>query len=153
MGIKREQSSLGDQQIRQAKQREELCRILRQSTITRLPQRKYVLDEVEGMLNLGPDAGLDLLSSFTQSPALVVQQRTALARPQGNVPAHLAVAVLFPLLDTLVTGVAESSRLFAVQQGVGLGNVADIGRSGDNRVGQPRFGVNPDAPARGTPDS
>jgi len=52
LGVKRKQSSLGDQQIRQAKQREELCGVLGLPAVARLPQRKNVLDEVEEVLDL-----------------------------------------------------------------------------------------------------
>jgi len=68
---------------------------------------------------------------------------STLARPQGDVPAHLAVAILFPLLDTLVT---PSPKAIALRRATahGPGYVADIGGSSDNRGGQPRFGVNAD---------
>ncbi len=97
LGMKRKQSPLGNQEICQTKQRKELCGILRQPAVTHLPQGEHVLDEVEGMLDLGPDAGLDLLDLLEQSPALALWQCAALARPQGDVPGHLAVPVLFPL--------------------------------------------------------
>ena len=143
LGVKRKQSPFGNQQIRQAKQREEVCGILGQSAITRLLQREHVLDDVEGMSDLGPDAGLELLDPFAQSLALGVRQHTALARPQGHVPGHVGVPILISLPDALIARIAEDRRLVAVQQGVGLGDVADIGRSGDDGVGQPGFRIDP----------
>lgn len=136
MGAKCEQSPLGHQQIRQAKQREELRGILRQSAITRLFEPEHVLDEVERVLHPCPDAGLLLLDPFAQSPTLGVGQRTAFTRPQGNMPSHVGVLILFPLLNALIARITKNCRLPTVQQGVGLGDVVDISGGGDDRVDQ-----------------
>ena len=99
---------------------------------------------MEGMLDLGPNARLELLSPFEQSSPRAVRQRPALARPQGDVPGHAAVAVLFPLLDALIARITKGHRLLTLQQGMGLGDVADMGGGSDEGVGQPGFRVNPD---------
>lgn len=115
LGVKCKQSPLGNQQIRQAKQREELRSILGQSAITSLLEREHVLDDVEGVLHLGPDAGLELLDPFAQSPTLGVRQRTAFTRPQGHMPGYVRVLILFPLLNALIARITEDRRLFTVQ--------------------------------------
>ena len=115
MGVKCKQSPLGNQQIRQAKQREELHSILGQSTIACLLMSEAVLHDMKRVLNLGPDAGLLLLDPFAQSPALGVRQRTALTRPQGYLPDYVSVPVLFPLFNALIACITEHRRLFTVQ--------------------------------------
>jgi len=45
-GVKSKQSPLGNQQIRQGKQREELYRVLGQPAKTHLPQREHILDQM-----------------------------------------------------------------------------------------------------------
>lgn len=136
LGLKRKQSSLGNQQVRQAKQRKELCGVLRQSAIPCLLQRKHVLDDVKGVLDLGPHAGLGVLDPFAQSPAFGVRQRTALARPHGHVPSYVRISILFPFLDALIARIPENRRLIAMQQGMSLSDVADMGCRSDDSVGQ-----------------
>ena len=52
MGVKRKQRSLGDQQIGQAEQREELRRVPGQSAIAKILKAQNVLDDVKRMLDL-----------------------------------------------------------------------------------------------------
>ena len=59
LGAELQQPLPGDHQIGQAEQRHQLRRVLGQAAITGLRQSKAVLDDVEGMLDLGADVGLD----------------------------------------------------------------------------------------------
>ena len=93
-------------QVRQGKQSDHLCRILRQSTETHLRITKLTLDHPERMFNLGPHLGLGLFD-FTDR----VVNRAALtvflvsAAPCCNLPDHIPVSMLFAFFDTGITGV------------------------------------------------
>lgn len=134
LSVEREQPPLGDHQIGQGKQREELGGVLGQSPVAVLFVPEQVLDEVERMLDLGADAGLEPLNALVQSAQFVVRQRTALAGPQGDEPLHRAALILFPLLNALVAGIAKGHALCAMQQLMGLRHVIDVGGRGHQRM-------------------
>lgn len=67
LDVESEQSSLGNQQIGQAEQREELRRVLGQPFVAHLLHAEDILDDVKRMLNLGPDAGLEFLDLFVDA--------------------------------------------------------------------------------------
>ena len=103
-----------------------------------------ILDDVKRVFDLGANAGFNLLDPFAPSPALRIRHRTALAGTQSDMPRDRAAPVFFPLLDTLIARVTEGGNLVTVQKRMSLGDVADIGGRGDHRVGQSRFGIDPD---------
>jgi hypothetical protein len=81
LGAELEQTPLGDHQVRQAEQRHQLRGVLGQSTVTDLLQSEAVLDDMERMLDLGANTGLDRLELVAQSVDLAAQvERTPLAR-------------------------------------------------------------------------
>src|SRR4030042_6868919 len=53
-------------QIAQGKQRDQLRGVLGQATVAHLDEAELTFDHPERMLNLGPDAGFDLLELFDQ---------------------------------------------------------------------------------------
>jgi hypothetical protein len=59
LGVERKQSPLGDQQIRQPEQGEQLCRVLGQSLVADLLHAKDIFHDMERVLDLRSDAGLD----------------------------------------------------------------------------------------------
>jgi hypothetical protein len=61
LGMKLEQPTLGDHQIRKTKERTQLCRVLCHSEIAPLLVSEYVLDYVRRMPNLRSNTGLELL--------------------------------------------------------------------------------------------
>ena len=67
LGVEFKQTSLGDHQVRQAKQGHQLCRVLGQSAVTGLLHAEAILDDVKGMLDLGSDSGLDCFSLIAQT--------------------------------------------------------------------------------------
>jgi len=69
------------------------------------------------------------------------------ARKATYVPDDFGAAVLLPLLDALIASIAEDDALITVQQRVRLRHIADVARGGNERVGQPRLGINPDVRA------
>jgi len=144
LGVKLEQPTLGDHQIRQSEQRMQLRRVLGQSAIARLLVSKDVLDDVKRMLNLRSNTGLELLELLAQPSCFRIGQRTALAGAQSNVPRHRAFLIFLAPLNTLVASITEGRGLVAMQQRVGLGDVAHIGGSGDQRMGQSRISINTD---------
>jgi hypothetical protein len=128
----------GHPQIAQRKQRDQLRRVLGQAPVAHLHEAELALDHPKRMPHLGPDAGLDLLQLLDQSvTAAAVVQRLALARSHRHVPVHSRR--LGPLHGALVTRIGKHVRLLAVQQGVALRDVVDVGRCADDGVDQSRF--------------
>jgi len=70
-----------------------------------------------------------------QSFCLRIWQHTALTAAQNNVPLHRTALILLALFNTLIARITERCRFIAVQQRVGLGDIAHIGGSGDRRMG------------------
>jgi hypothetical protein len=77
LGVKFEQPTLSDYQIRQSEQGMQLRRVLGQSAIARLLVSEDVLDDVKRMLNLRSNTGLELLELLAQPSCLRIGQRTA----------------------------------------------------------------------------
>jgi hypothetical protein len=141
-GMKRERPTLGTHYICKTKQRIQLRRVLSQSAITRPLGSKSVLDDVKRMLNLRSNTGLELLELLAQPSRHRIEQRTALPWAQRNIP-HQPVPLIFSaLLNELIARITESCRLITVQQRMGLGDVAEIRSSGDQRIGQSRIRIN-----------
>lgn len=69
--------------VRQRKQRDELCRVLRQASIANLREPELLLNHSERMLDLGPDAGLQLLHSLGIEPGSM--NRFSLLRLPGRI--------------------------------------------------------------------
>ena len=143
-GIEHEKSPLGDQQIGQTKQREELRRVLGQALVANLLQTKEVFNDVERVLNLGANLRLDLFNLLHAATARRLLQHLAFARTQCNVPLDANGNVLFPLVHALVARIAESGRFFTMQQRMRLGDVSHIGRRGDQGMGHAGFRIDTD---------
>ena len=144
LAVEFKQSSLDDHQIRQAEQRHQLRRILGQSAVTNLFQSESVLDDEEGMLDLGANTRLDRLELAVQSVYLAAQvEHAPPARSHRDVPAHTAFGFQ-PLLGTLIPRVAEALFLMTMKERLRLRDVIDVGRRTDDRVHQPRVGINAD---------
>src|SRR5574343_840602 len=118
---------LANQQIRQSKERVQPRCVLRQSTVGHLLHAEEDLDDPERMFNLGPDAGLDLFDALLQPSIWRIRQGLALARTHGDLPLNLAPLILLPLLSALVAGLPHAKPFFSMQQGMGLGDIADVG--------------------------
>ena len=143
-GLKRQQRSARQEQIGQPKQREQLHFVLRQPAIARLPVLEQVLDHMERVLDLCPNARLGVLELFEQRPQPVGRQRFALAALHGDVPSHRGVPILFALGYALVACITEHLRLLAVQQLVRLAHIAYVGRRRHDRMHQPGLGIDAD---------
>ena len=132
---------LGDHQIRQAKQGHQLCRVLGQSTITGLLQAEAILDDMEGMLDLGADPGLDRFDLVAQTVKLAAHvQRPTLAWSHGDVPIHFPFGFR-PFSRALVAGITEGFLLVPMQQRLRLGDVIDVRRRADHGMYQTRLGI------------
>jgi len=106
--------------------------VLRKAAIANLAITKDLLDVPEGMLHFGANTGFDFFGF-----QFVCIQLLPGTRPFGNEPEHvLAVFMLVPLLDTKVSGIAEDSLLFTVQQLVGGYDVMNVGSGGINAMNQ-----------------
>lgn len=91
-GMSDQQRPLGDDQIGQPEQAEQLCLVLRQALVAGLPVTKQVLDHVERMLDLGPDARLQLLGLLEQARPLA-SGRVAGACPAASLRATADLAL------------------------------------------------------------
>lgn len=140
LALKRKQSPLGNQQIGQRQQREELRFVLGQTPIAHLPQAKPVLDDVERMFDPGTNARLHPLDPLIPSPRLGVGQGLALARSHRHMPDGIAAA-LFALVDALIARIRKNQMLLTMQQGMPLGDIVDVRRRGDHGVDQTRTSV------------
>ena len=92
LGMKCKQSPLGDQQIGQPLQREQLRGVLGQALVEHLPQAKPVLDDVERMFDLGTDA--TLMRSICSSKRPVSFAGSALHLP-GRIATRQLASVHF----------------------------------------------------------
>ena len=143
MGVKLEQPTLGDHQIRQSEQRMQLCRVLGQSAIARLLVSKDVLDDVKRMLNLRSNTGLELLELLAQPSCFRIGQRNALAETQCNTRAVTQFWFFLALRNTMVACIAEGSGLVAMQHRVELGDVGHTGGSRDHPTSHSKVASSP----------
>ena len=84
--MKRQQLPFGDHQIGQAEQAEKLCVVFGQSLVAGLLVPEQVLDDVKGVFDLGPDAGLDFLDLLDHLTQGAVAQQLAFAGLHCDVP-------------------------------------------------------------------
>ena len=117
---------------------------------------ELALDDPKRMLDLGADAGLDLLQLLLErvdGPVLV--HPSALARHHGDVPVDVRVLRLnfLTLVNTPVARVRKDLLFLPVQQCSRLGDVVGIGRCGRYRVHQARIGVYANVNTKGLPAS
>lgn len=141
LGVECKQSPLGDQQIRQSEQREELRRVLGKSFVAQILHAEEVLDDVELMLNLGTRTRLELFHLFLQATNRGIRQRLALTRTHCNFPLQSTATVLSPFIDTLIACIAEGSLFLAMQERMGLGDIVGVRRGSDQGMSNSRFGI------------
>ena len=131
-------------QIGHAEQREQLRGVLGQAAVAGLAMPEEVLHNVEGVLDLGPQAGLDLLDPLQLFTPAMLGQRPPLAGAHGHMPVDRHTEALLAFVHARVASVAEGILLVAVQQRLGLGHVGHMGRRADDRMHQPRLGIDAD---------
>ena len=144
MGIERHQSLSREHQVHQAEQREELRLVLGETAITRFAMLEQVLQDMERVLDLRSDARLEFLDPLHELAHRIVRQRLALAALHGDMPFGGRAMVLLTLLRTLVAGVTEDDGFIAMQQRMGLADIAGVGRRADDRMHQARLGIDTD---------
>src|SRR5690554_2848195 len=106
--------------------------VLGQAAIADLAITEDLLNVPEGMLHFGTNTGFDFLGF-----QLVGNQLLPGARSFGNEPGDVfAVLMFIPLLNAKVTGVAEDSLLFSMQQLVSGHDVVNVGSGGINAMNQ-----------------
>ena len=142
-GVERHQVPLGNDEVGQPEQAEQLRLVLGQPLVANLLVPEQVLDHMERVLDLRTDAGLELLGPLEQLRPLARRvQLASLARLHGHVP--FRTLSFFSLVHAAVSRITESVNLIPVQQRAGLRHVVDVGRRGDHRVHQPRLGIHAD---------
>ena len=105
---------------------------------------KEVLHDMEGMFNLGPDAGFGVFKLRNQPAQLRSFQKFAFARFHGNVPFNFAPLAFLALLNPLEAAIAKGSCLSPVQQGLRLRHIADVAGGADDGMHQSRVGIKAD---------
>ena len=93
---------------------EQLCVVLGQAAVSRLPVPEQVIDYAERVLDFGASARLDLLDLFHHLPQRAVAELFAFARLHRDVP--LRALGLLALLDATVAGVSKGVGFLAAKQ-------------------------------------
>ena len=104
----RSEESACQDQIGEAKQREQLGVVLRQVAIARLAMLEQALHDMKAMLDLRAHAGFGLLELLLGSAQWIFLERLAHARMHRNVPVDCLVRVFRTLANALVASVAFS---------------------------------------------
>jgi len=138
-----QQRFLGQHQIGQTKQAEQLRCVLRQTVVAYLAMTKQILDHVEGMLDPRPDLRLRSLRSDQQIPQCAFAHRLDLAALDGNMPLYGGALHLLPLL-ACIARIAECVRFMTMQQGMRLRDNRFIGGCPHYTMHQPRVGIHAD---------
>ena len=121
-----------DQQVAERCQQMQPVIVLCKAAIADLAITEDLFNVPEGMLHFGTNTGFDFLGF-----QLVSIQLLPGARSFGNEPGDVfAVLMLIPLLNAKVTGIAEDSLFFTVQQLVGGYDVMNVGSGGINAMNQ-----------------
>ena len=121
-------------QIGQRKQRDDVRRVLGQALEANLRQPELTFYDPEGVLHLGPYAGLAMLVLARAVSAPTLGQAGHVAGPRGDVPVQISPGD--SLLRTTVTGVSPDLLFLAVQQVGHLLDIRFIGRRGGDGVHQ-----------------
>lgn len=140
--MNRQQPPLGDHQIGQPEQAEQLRVVLGQAAVACLSVAKQVLDCVERVLELGANARLDLLGLLNHLAQWAVAEVLALARLHRDV--RLRALDLFALGNLTVAGITKGVSLFALNKLARQCLVIDAGRGAELRVQDARLGVHAD---------
>jgi hypothetical protein len=131
-------------QVGQRKHHQQLVGVLGQTPIANLAMPELALDNPKRMLDLGADAGLDLLQLlFERVARSALVHHSALARHHGDVPVDMRVLRLnfLALVNAPVARVGIDLLFLPVQQCSRLGDVVRIGRRGRDGVHQARIGI------------
>ena len=132
-------------QAEEHEQREELRRVLGQSAVTYLCVSELTLDHSERVLHLGTDVSLELLDSIhDRIQCIALVQCSAHSPSHGHMPVDIHALRLFSLANPLVVGICIDACLVSMQQGMGLGDVIDVGSSADHRMNQTELGAGAD---------
>lgn len=139
-----EQPASRQHHIGESEQREELGRVLCQAPIAHLAIVKEVLHHVEGMHDVGANAGLGVLALPQQLAQGLPLQGFALSGAQSHMPARREFQALFARPNALVAEIPEHVGLLAVQEYLGLRHVTDIRGSADHGMRQAGLGIGTD---------
>ena len=128
-------ASTGHPQIAKRKQRDQLGRVFHQTAIANFRETELTLDDPKWMLDLGANAGLEVLYLVEHGAQFgVCVQQLSLARAHGDMP--LDSRGFRTPGGALVAGVGEHVDFLSMQQCVTLGDVIDVGRCPDDGVHQ-----------------
>ena len=136
----RQQVFFTNQQVAERGQQVQPVIVLGQAAIADLAITEDLLDVPKGMLHFGTNTGFDFFGFQFVGIQLLPGARSFGDEP-GDIP---AVLVLIPLLKAKVTGIAEDSLIFTVQQAASGHDVVNVGSGGIDAMNQAQRVVDAD---------
>ena len=113
--------------VGQSKQNSPLAFVLRNAAITGFSMAKEILDDVKGVLNARPDAGLQSFRVLDQSFDFALRKLLHLATLSGNLPIDVLAFILRSLGDTRIARISKDNRVIRQEQLSCHGDIAHIG--------------------------
>jgi hypothetical protein len=141
LGITGHQLPLGQHQISQAKQRQQLRGVLGQAAIAGLLMLEQILHHMKWMLDLSADTRLGVLNGFEYLAQRRRWQSTTLARPHGHMPVHRAALIFFALGRAHIARIGKHVGLVTMEEGMCLGDIVCLRRRCHHRMDESRFGI------------
>ena len=116
-------------QVAQCEKHVQLRGVLGQSAVAHLHVTKLALDDSKRVLDSGADAGFDFLHAIEHLPQLgLLVQRPSLAWAHGHMPLNIQALRFFAFAHALIARVSEHIGFFAMNQGMRLRDIVDVGR-------------------------
>jgi hypothetical protein len=137
-------SSACNYQIGQAKERVKPCGVLGKPTVANLLQTQQVLDDVERMLDLSPNARFVILDFLQDSAQPLIGQCAAFIRAHRNMPVRPFLLSPMALFNTPITRIAKGISFFTVQQLIRYRDIGGVGRRRHQSVRKTRLSIHPD---------
>ena len=143
--LRRHQWVPGHAQVRQRKQRFELQRVFLQTPVAHFHKSELALDHTKRVLDLGPDARLELFDLVDEHIKRIVclVELLALAQAHGHLPAHAGLGI-GPLVGALIAGIGKHNGFLAMQQTIAFGDIGRMAGGAAHGMHQPGGGIHAD---------
>jgi len=117
-------------QVQQSEQSEQLRLVFLEPPLAHISVAELAFDHPKRMLDLSPDAGLELFGFLKQlAPGRVPVLATFVRAQHRLLPLH--AGSLGPLIGALVARISKHLLLLAMQQAMALRDIADVARADD----------------------
>jgi hypothetical protein len=138
-------SSACNHQIGQAKERVKPCGVLGKTTVANLLQTQQVLDDMERVFDLGPNARFVVLNLLQDSAKPRIGQCAAFARAHRNMPVRPFLLSPMAPFNTPIARIAKGILFLTVQQLIRYRDIGRVGRRSHQSVRKTRLSIHPDA--------